>query len=795
MFSLDRGWRFHLGNAANPDKDFGFGGHHRKGAFGDASFTAPAGEPKFDVSDWRIVDLPHDWAVELPYLNTPENAAKGSKPVGRFYPETSIGWYRREFNIPACDQRARFILDFEGVFRDAIFILNGHYLGRNFSGYAPWHSDISSYLNYGANNILVVRVDATLAEGWFYEGAGIYRHVTLTRTPALHVAHDGIYIRSRVHGSEARVLIETQVDNDQDVPAGGSLCHEVLDADDRTIATSTSNPFQVKPWETVKLEVQIPVSKAQLWSVDRPYLYRLRTTILAGAQSGDQQEIPFGIRTIHFDSERGLLLNGKYVKVKGTCNHQDHGGVGTAVPDALQEERVERLHEMGSNACRTAHGPVAPAFLNACDRQGMLVLAETRMMASTNEGLSQLERMILRDRNHPSIFLWSLSNEEPDQGSERGARIEAAMKRLVRKLDPDRLVTAAMNNSWGRGVSAVVDVQGFNYAGGGQGIDTGKNIDAFHSNFPDKPVVATETASVFNTRGTYVNNPALGLVSAYDLNFPDYTMSAEDWWQVQAEREFLAGGFAWTGFDYRGEPVPYTDVSVGSQFGIMDSCGFPKDNYFYYKSWWSSRDVLHLFPHWNWQGQEGQPIEVWCYSNLDAVELLLNGKSLGRRSMPRNGHLQWSVPWVAGVLEARGYRNDQVILMQKRETTGPATQLVLKPRKSLMAADGEDVCSVAVEVQDAQGRIVPDAASMIRFRLSGPGKIIGLGNGDPNTREADKPANTALGERSAFRGLAMIWIQSGLETGTLQVKATSDSMMSATALLQLSAAQPKLVQA
>jgi len=401
------------------------------------------------------------------------------------------------------------------------------------------------------------------------------------------------------------------------------------------------------------------VRDPQLWSLERPNLYRLITEALVENAAIDQTETTFGIRTIRLDPDRGFFLNGKPVKIKGTCNHQDHAGVGAALPDRLQYYRIERLQEMGCNGYRTSHNPPTPELLDACDRLGMLVLDETRMMSSTPEGLSQLDRMMRRDGNHPSIVMWSLGNEEWFvQGDSRGARMVADMKRLARKLDPTRPVTLAMNGGWGKGASAVVDVQGFNYAGGhNRGADMAKNIDEFHAQFPKQPTVGTETGSDASTRGIYKNDPEKGYVSAYGVSFPGYTVSTENWWKIYDEREFLAGGFDWTGFDYRGEPSPYKWPCISSHFGAMDTCGFPKDNYFYHQPWWGTKPVLHLFPHWNWEGKEGQDIAVWCHTNLDRAELLLNGASLGAKKVSRNSHVEWTVKYAPGGLEARGSKN------------------------------------------------------------------------------------------------------------------------------------------
>jgi beta-galactosidase len=457
------------------------------------------------------------------------------------------------------------------------------------------------------------------------------------------------------------------------------------------------------------------------------------------------------------------------VKIKGTCNHQDHAGVGEAIPDRIQAYRLERLKWMGSNGCRKSHNAPTPEFLDACDRMGVLVMDETRMMSSNPEGTSELERLIKRDRNHPCVVIWSLGNEEPEQGNTRGARIVQTMKSLQQHLDPSRLSTTAMNNGYGGvGVSTVVDVQGFNY--------NDNLIDAFHRENPRKPIVGTETASTVATRGIYANDPARGYVSAYDTEKPHWGNTAEEWWSFYDDREWLAGGFAWTGFDYRGETTPYSWPCISSHFGILDTCGFAKDTAYYYKTWWGSEPTLHLLPHWNWEGKEGQEIEVWAYCNQSSVELFLNGASLGSQDVKQNGHLVWKVKYAPGTLEARASKGGRVVMTANRETAGPAAKIVAVADRANIAADGQDVAVVNVTIVDAQGRPVPTAGNMVTFAVSGPGSVIGVGNGDPSCHEPDKAS-----ERSAFNGLCMAIVQSKRgAAGSIAVTVTSEGLEAAT---------------
>ncbi|HET9710817.1 MAG TPA: beta-galactosidase GalA, partial [Pyrinomonadaceae bacterium] len=713
--SLDFGWRFHFGHADNADKDLGLGARRRESQFAKSGNFLPVARLNFDDSSWSSIDLPHDWSVALPFKEAPMLHHHGAKPIGREYPETSIGWYRRVFNLPASDAGKRIAVEFDGVFRHAMVIFNGHYLAENFSGYVPFRLDLTDFASPGEKNVLVVRVDARFGEGWFYEGAGIYRHVWLTKTDPLHIASWGPHVSSSVSGQSASVSINCEVENETDVEKRCRLASRIVNADGKVIATALSKPLTLPASGRETFELRARVNNPQLWSIEEPHLYRVITALENEGSVTDVEETTFGIRTVRFDPDQGFFLNNKPVKLKGTCNHQDHAGVGAALPDRLQYYRIGRLKDMGSNAYRASHNPATNELLDACDRLGMVVIDEARMMSSGPEGLNQLERIIRRGRNHPSIILWSLGNEEREQGTERGARIVKTMKRLVQKLDPGRLVTVAMNGAWGRGVSSVVDVQGFNYAnaGGGGGANLGKNIDEFHTKLRQLPSVGTETESSFFTRGIYVNEKEKGYVSAYDVNFPGYANGTEGWWKVYASRPFVSGGFMWTGFDYRGEPSPYGWPCISSHFGAMDTCGFAKDIFFYYQSWWGSKPVLHLFPHWNWSGKEGQQIDVWCYSNLDSVELFLNSASLGSKRVEVNSHVEWKVPFTLGVLEARGSKNGEVVLTDRRETTGTPSKLVAHADRSRLAADGEDVSVITVGVADSRGRLVPTALNEV----------------------------------------------------------------------------------
>jgi beta-galactosidase len=809
---LDYGWRFALGNANDPDKDFGFGKLRGSGTFAKAGQVDGPASLRFNDSAWSKIDLPHDWAIDLPFVNNPVLIGHGAKPLGREYPETSVGWYRREFVLPGSDAGRRICVEFDGIFRNATVFFNGHYITENMSGYAPLNIDLTDFANFAdkaaidraaadqarlaaagsdaaaaarirngvqvpGRNVLVVRVDATLDEGWFYEGAGIYRHAWLTKMAPAHIARWGTYVRTEfaketgvvTSSDPATVFVSTEVTNESDAAVSGVIHAALVDAAGKTVATAVSQPATIAAGEGHTFAMKATVSRPALWSCEEPHLYRAVTTLEVGGNAVDRDATTFGIRTLKFDVAKGFLLNGKPVKIKGTCNHQDHAGVGEAIPDRIQAYRLERLKWMGSNGCRTSHNPPTPEFMDACDRMGMLVMDETRMMSSNPEGISELERLIKRDRNHPSVVIWSLGNEEPQQGSVSGARVVASMKRLQRKLDPSRVSTAAMNGGWGGvGISNVLDVMGCNYSD--------RLIDKYHSDYPKQPMIGTETASTVATRGIYANDKVRGYESAYDTEKPGWGNTAEEWWTFYDEREWLAGGFAWTGFDYRGETTPYSWPCISSHFGILDTCGFAKDTAWYYKAWWGAEPVLHLLPHWNWEGKEGEEIAVWAYCNQESVELFLNGASLGSQPVKRNGHLEWKVKYAPGVLEARASKGGKVVLTDKRETAGPAARIVAEADRPKLAADGQDLAVINVSIVDVQGRAAPNAGNKVSFAVSGPGTVIGVGNGDPSCHEPDRAT-----ERSAFNGLCMAIVQSKRgEAGTITVTVTSAGLETAT---------------
>ncbi|MGO8930433.1 MAG: beta-galactosidase GalA [Limisphaerales bacterium] len=776
---MDFGWHFAFGHATDPAKDFdpvpvGAGFSY----LAKAGTAAGAAKADFDDHGWRTLNLPHDWAVEVPFSDR-GSGSHGYKAIGKNFPESSVGWYRKSFSIPASDVGRHITIEFDGVFRDSQVWVNGFYLGREPSGYTGFSYDLTDYLNYGGNNVIAVRVDASLEEGWFYEGAGIYRHVWLTKTAPLHVARWGTFVTTEVKGGSAEVTARARIRNDTARSAEYEITQTILDADGQSVASAQTKGLALRPAANSESSLVLTVPNPKLWSVETPVVYKLVTLVRSGEAEVDRYETPFGIRTLRWDANEGFFLNGKRVELKGTCNHQDHAGVGVAVPDEVNAFRVEQLKKMGSNAIRTSHNPPTPELLDACDRLGMLVMDENRLMGTTPEVRNQLERLMKRDRNHPCVVIWSIGNEEWSiEGGEKGAHITQTMQSFARLLDPSRRFTCAIDNSWGVGSSTVIDVMGFNYFTHGDGRETGN--DRYHAKFPDKPCVATEDASTLCTRGIYVEDRDHQHLTAYDKNKPDWGVLAEESWTHYAARPYVAGLFQWTGFDYRGEPTPFSWPAISSQFGILDTCGFPKDNFYYYQAWWSDHPVLHLLPHWNWPGREGQAIEVWAHSNCEEVELFLNGVSQGRKTMKRNSHLEWKVTYAPGTLLARGYNGGKEVLTDKVETTGAPATIQLMPHRTTMRADGEDVAVITVQASDAQGRMVPIASNTVTFEIAGPGKLIGVGNGDPSSHEPDQFVGSVNApgawKRSLFNGLAQAIVQSTGEAGEITLTAKSTNL-------------------
>jgi beta-galactosidase len=765
VLSMDKGWKFHRGAI---EYDFGW---HKSKKFSQGPCAAD-----FNDSAWHKVNVPHDFVIEGTF--DPSARVEGGFLKG------DIGWYRKKFTVPESDKNKRIYIEFDGVFRNCKVFLNEFFIGSHLSGYTSFFFDVTDFLNYGGENVIAIEVDARNYEGWWYEGGGIYRHVRIVKTDPMHVAPWGIFIRTESDKEDspdsATVTIATKVLNRMTAAAQYKLTSAILSPQGSPVAQLSTEATQSR-WGEQETIQKIRISNPELWSIEKPQRYTLETTVVCDGNVVDNVKTKFGIRTIRIDAEKGFFLNGKYVKIKGVCCHQDHAGVGVALPDRLHEWRIEKLKEMGANAYRCSHNPPAPEILEACDRLGMLVLDENRILSSAPENLEQLESMILRDRNHPSVIMWSLGNEEGNiQGKPEGRRIARSMYEFVKALDPTRPVTVAENGVFNEGPAFVVDVKGLNYS---------HNLyDMWHRDHPDRPLLATETGSTVTTRGIYAYDPNKGYVHAYDKRESGihWAPSAQTMWRSLATKDFVMGCFVWTGFDYKGEPTPFAWPCVNSHFGIMDTCGFAKDNYYYYKSWWTDEPVLHLLPHWNWPDKTGQEIAVWCFSNCDEVELSLNGKSLGKKEMPRLGHIELKVPYEPGTLSAKGFKNGKAILTKEIRTTGAPAQIKVIPDRTKIKADGEDIAIATVQIVDEKGDVVPYADNLVAFDVTGNAKIIGVGNGDPSSHEPDKATM-----RRAFNGLCQVIIQAGDNPGQIQLSAQSDGLASVKSNLEAQQAETK----
>jgi len=764
--SLDAGWRFHLGDIPFPD----IKGHGITYANAKAGKAWGAAAPEYDDTDWRELNLPHDWAIESPFDEN-ENISQGYRSRG-------YGWYRRNFTLNESDRGRHLELKFDGIATYATIWVNGLLVQRNWCGYTSFSVDLTPFAKYGDElNNIAIRVDANAQEGWWYEGAGIYRHTWLIKRPATHIVTDGVFAQPvRDPAGHWSIPVEVTIGNDGRAPAPLEIESVLLDPDGQPIAQAktTVTAEMLKP-SGGRFTIQV-TGEPRLWSVDDPVLYQVRTTLNMQGVLIDSVTTTAGFRTLRFDADHGFFLNDLPLKLKGTCNHQDHAGVGVAVPDSLWEFRIRRLKEMGSNAYRCAHNPPAKEFLDACDRLGMLVLDENRNFNSSPEHVRQLEWLVRRDRNHPSVILWSIFNEEPMQGTEIGYEMVRRLASAVKQLDPTRPITAAMNGGFDAPVSVAqaVDVVGFNYQH--------KDYDRFHQAHPLVPLTSSEDTSAFMTRGVFEDVPGSMQASSYDTQSAAWGLTHHQAWKEIAQRPFLAGGFVWTGFDYRGEPQKFSWPSVSSVFGILDVCGFPKTAYYIHQAGWlDDRPILHLAPHWNWAGREGQPIKVLALTNGDAVELFLNGRSLGKKLVDRLEGAEWNVPYTPGTLSAVAYQSGHESARFAVETTGAPFAIKLTLDRPALADDGWDAQPITVSAVDAQGRTVPTASLPITFALEGPGEIIGHGNGDNTSHEPEKG-----NERRLFNGLAQVIIQSRrIGPGPITLTASSPGITPATAQISI----------
>jgi beta-galactosidase len=764
--SLDEGWLFHLGEVPVPAVR-GHGASYQNGKADGAQGAAAA---DFDDSGWRRLDLPHDWAVEGPF-DPAENASQGYRARG-------IGWYRRYLKLPPSDRGRHIELQLDAIATYSTVWVNGILVNRNWSGYNGRDIDITPYLRYGEDvNTIAVRVDADAMEGWWYEGAGIYRHTWLVKREAVHIATDGLHA-DPVRTASGWVL-PVEVTLASDAPAAHRVSVEVsvLDPDGAPVARGRA-AASVASLGSATARLRLALPAPQLWSPAHPRLYQVRAVLREGGRELDDARLRTGLRTIRFDADRGFILNGEPTKLQGVCIHQDHAGVGVAIPDSIWEFRLRRLKEMGVNAIRFAHNAPAAEVLDMADRMGLLVMDENRHFNPSPDYLQQLTWMVRRDRNHPSVVLWSIFNEEPLQGTEIGYEMARRMVGAIRALDTSRPVTGAMHGGLFTEVNAAqaLDVVGINYQAWA--------YDRYHAQHPGRPITSTEDTSAYMTRGEYQSHPDQHVIDAYDDAPSSWGNTHRDAWREIARRPFVAGSFVWSGIDYRGEPTPYDWPSASSFFGAIDLAGFPKTAFYIHQAHWvKERPVVKLVPHWNWPGKEGQPIHVMVATNAPRVRLLLNGAVIGERDVDPVDMAGFEVPYSPGVLEAVALRDGREVGRDRVETSGAPARLVLAPDRDALAGDGRDAVPVTVGAVDAQGRPVPTADLQVHFDLEGAGSIIGVGNGDPNSHEPDKAP-----DRRLFNGLAEVIVQ-GLRggRGALTLRASAPGMQAAQTVLEVRA--------
>lgn len=752
---LELGWRFHEGDIPAP----------APASHNDTYLSAMAGNAigaaavLYDDSDWAAVRLPHDWAAAQPYVQS-ANVSQGYRPRG-------IGWYRRTLLLDPADRGKTIELHFDGIATNATIWVNGSVVVHSWSGYASIHADITPFATYGDEpNVIAIRVDASAWEGWWYEGAGLYRHAWLVRRAPVAIVSDGVHCDPRRDAAGRwHVPVVATLGNIERAAAAVTIEATLFDPDGHEV-THASVAANVPVLDQIDATLTLDVGDPKLWSVETPTLYTVRVRVLRAGAVVDLRQIPIGFRTIRFDAAQGFFLNDRAVKIKGVCIHQDHAGVGTAMPDALLYWRLKRLRAMGCNAVRMSSNAPTAELLDYCDRLGMLVMDENRHFNPSPDYKAQLEWLVRRDRNHPSVIIWTLWNEEPLKSTPQGVEMTRRMVTTLKRLDDARPVTVAMNGAFNDPVntSTEVDVTGFNYYQ--------DQYDVYHRLVPTKPIISTEDTSAYQTRGAFESNSAAHIATSYDREAAGWGAPHGPSWKMIADRPFVAGGFVWTGFDYHGEPTPYDWPTTSSAFGILDLCGFPKTAFGLRSAQWiDDAPVVSLAPHWTWPGREGQSLDVVVMSNAEQVTLSLNGHDLGTQTVDRFLGNIWKVPYAPGRIAVVARRGGRIVAQAAHETAGPAVALRLTPARSVMAGDGEDVQPVTVDAIDARGRHVPTTNLPLDFTVQGAA-IIGLGNGDPNSHEPEQ-SPPDHGARSLFNGLAQVIIRA--ETGRGRIVMTAQA--------------------
>ncbi len=767
VLNLDRSWKFYRGEIEGSKEN----SHSIDYAASKAGAVAGPGGKLWNDSDWREVDLPHDYYAES-RIGADCRHSHG-------YREEDNAWYRKSFFLDEKYSECDLLLVFEGTAVNAEFYFNGSLMARSYSAYTETSFRITDRAYFGTRpNVLSVHINGMTTEGWWYEGAGLYRHVKLYAKNKLHIAHNGIFGNPELKkGTKNSWLlnVETALENCFYEDKTAYVRAVLLDGEN-VVAQGTTKEINVSYASTKEVKQVLNVSRPVRWDVDCPKLYTLKVEILDGdGNVTDEQRERIGFRTFSIDPDKGFFLNGRPLKIKGTCNHQDHAGVGVALPDSVQYYRIKRLKEMGTNAYRCAHNLPAKEILDACDEYGLIVMDENRRFESSDEVLKNVEIMVRRDRNHPSVIFWSLFNEEPLQNTEEGANIYRRMKSVVTHLDTSRIITGAINGSM-EGAGLEMDATGINYS---IHIGGGNELDGYHAKHPRQPIIGAENNSAVTTRGAYKTDRGEGqLLSNYDEEIVPWGCTVRDTWKFTKARDWYAGIFIWTGFDYRGEPSPFRWPSVSSQFGIMDTCGFPKDSFYYNKACFTDKPMIHLLPHWNWK--EGDVVRVAAPTNCDEAELFLNGSSLGRKASSCIDTPEWNVEFRRGRITVKGYRNGKCVARAEQRTAGKPFAVKLMPQNETVKNDGFDTAIINVAVVDKKGIVVPYADDLIKFTIEGDGYVRGVGNGDPKSHESD-----ALPERHAYCGLCQLLVTTKLGAQSIRVVAEGEGLVSDSCSLQI----------
>ncbi len=755
VYCMDYDWRFRR-DTDTAAEDTRHSAVYTRAKAGNAS--GPATKRAFDDSAWEKVNLPHDYIRESP--TTPEGIGNHGFHV------LCDGWYRKTFTVDSRYKGCHALLVFGGIATSSTIWLNGSVAERCFSGYSEIAIDVTDRLYYDRVNTLTVLTKSDNIEGWWYEGGGIYRHVYLYFKSPLHIAHNGVFAKPVLKDEAAdEWSLETEVTLENSGYDGAMCDVRVSLWDGDTLVSEKTAAAECAADGKAVLTLSLPVTSPIRWDVDDPKLYTVKTELLEQGSVMDEDTVRTGFRTFRIDAEKGFFLNGRSLKLKGTCNHQDHAGVGVAVPDSIQYYRIRRLKEMGSNAYRCAHNPPARELLDACDELGMIVMDENRTFETRPDAMRNLEMLIRRDRNHPSVIFYSLFNEETIQSSAEGAAIYKRLKSLVKKLDDTRIFTGAINDNFhAAGAGAEMDVYGLNYD-----LATAEKIHAAH---PELPLMGSENDSAFAVRGCAASDRARNLLSDRDEEKAPWGNTARENWPFVFSHDYFAGAFTWTGFDYRGEPSPFGWPTRSSLFGIMDTCGFAKTAYYCHQAFFTDTPMMHLFPHWN--HTPGETVRVMTVTNCDEAELFLNGVSLGRRPSDPAKQNEWLVDFVPGTLSATGYKNGVPAAFAEVKTAGAPAAVKLIPDRTWISSRGQDTVPVRVSVTDKNGVEVPTADCLIRFAVAGDGILAGVGNGDPNSHDADHAPC-----RKLFNGLCQALVMADMGAKTLKLTASCEGLSSA----------------